>query len=239
MVDFHRKNFYGQTTGLQLTSPSKTVPFLFLAIIKRRDNGVWENPAMGEGKVVKLSIEEIICILDVLKKGSGSWRGYHVFRDYKTEIYVGWESEARRVIIFRVGDYEKKLRFPNINLLTLLLDHILHEKIQFATTGTYDTKHKEKSKEDQEEFRVFSEQIFARDGLQVIETTEHHLSEDVKDVKAKILVESPKALLVNLNSGEEFWIPKSTVHSDYDSNDKKSYQKLKVDSWIIEKNKIF
>ncbi|TXT59224.1 MAG: hypothetical protein BAJALOKI2v1_240052 [Promethearchaeota archaeon] len=238
MVDFHRKNFYGQKTGLQITSPSKNVPFLFLGIIKKKE-GAWEKPEMGEGKVVKLSLEEIICILDVLKKGSGSWRGYHVFKDYKTEIHVSWESEARQVIIFRVGDYEKKLRFPNTNLLTLLLDHILREKIQFATTGTYDTELKDGEKEDQEEYRVFSEQILARDGLQVIETTEHHLSEDIRDITAKILVESPKALLVNLSSGEEFWIPKSTVHSDYDPNNKKSFQKLAVDSWIIEKNKIF
>ena len=238
MADFHTKTFYGQKTSITITSPAKLVPYIFLSCINRRDDGSWEQTAKGEGKTVKLSIEEIICILEVFKKRSANWRGYHVFKDRQTEIYVGWEDESRQIIRIKIGDYTKKLRFPNLNFMTLILEHILNEKIEFATSGTFETKSKQEKIDEEREYGLFSEHITARDGLQVVETTEYGVSVDTIEVEAKIKVESPKALLVTLNSGEEFWIPKSTIHSNYDINSKNRYQNLIVDKWIIEKNKI-
>jgi hypothetical protein len=237
MADFHSKTFYGQKTSIRLTSPSKQVPYIFLSCINRREDGTWEKTLEGEGKTVRLSIEEIICILEVLKRKSANWRGYHVFKERKTEIYVGWEDESRQVIQIKIGDYKKKIRFPNLNLITLLLDHILLEKIEFATSGTFETKRKEEKLED-DEYGLFSEQITARDGLQVVETTEYGATHKTIEIEAKIKVESPKALLINLDSEEEFWLPKSTIHSSFDVNEKNKLQKLIVDQWIIEKNKI-
>ncbi|MHA1343998.1 MAG: hypothetical protein ACTSQG_08425, partial [Promethearchaeota archaeon] len=162
--------------------------------------------------------------------------GYHVFKEYKTEIYVGWEDNSREILQFKIGDYKKKLRFPNTTFLTLLLEHILSEKIEFATSTTYKTK-VEASYNDQ--FSVFAEQIKGRDGLQVVETTEYDIFVETYDIKAKIKVESPKALLIMCENGKEFWIPKSTIHNKYNIDDKKQYQKLIVDKWIIEKNRAF
>jgi len=238
MADFHTKTFFGQKTSITIASPAKLVPYIFLSCINRRDDGSWEQTAKGEGKTVKLSIEEIICILEVFKKRSANWRGYHVFKDRQTEIYVGWEDESRQIIRIKIGDYTKKLRFPNLNFMTLILEHILNEKIEFATSGTFETKSKQEKIDEEREYGLFSEHITARDGLQVVETTEYGVSVDTIEVEAKIKVESPKALLVTLNSGEEFWIPKSTIHSNYDINSKNRYQNLIVDKWIIEKNKI-
>jgi hypothetical protein len=239
MADFHTKTFYGQKSSIRIYSPTKMVPYIFLSCISRKEDGTWEVTTKGEGKTVKISIEEMICILEVLNRNSANWRGYHIFEDRKTEIYIGWEDESRQVLQIKVGDYKKKLRFPNINLLTLLLDHILTEKIEFATSGAFETKVKEELEVDEEhEYSLFTEQITARDGLQVVETTEYGVSVDTIDVKAKIKVESPKALLITLDSGEEFWIPKSTIHSKYNVNDKERSQKFIVDKWIIEKHKI-
>jgi hypothetical protein len=236
LADFHTKTFYGQKRSVRVTSPSKQVPYIFLSCINRKDDGSWEKPSEGEGKTVRLSIEEIICILEVLNRRSANWRGYHVMR--KTEIYVGWEDESRQVLQIRIGDYSKKLRFPNLNLMTLMLDHILSEKIEFATSGTFETKAKEKVEVDQEsEYGVFSEHITARDGLHIVETTEYSTSRETVEIIAKIKVESPKALLITLDSGQEFWIPKSTIHSEYDTSNKEN-QKLNVDKWIIEKHMI-
>jgi len=232
MADFHTKSFFGQNRGLIINSPAKLVPYIFLQSIKRKKDGSWEKPSKGEGKTVKLSIEEIICILEVLKRKSANWRGYHVFKDYKTEIYVGWESEAREVLIVKVGDYNKKLRFPHTNFLTLLLEHILTEKIEFATSGTFESK---TEKIERKDYGVFSEHITARDGLQVVETTEYGVDKEVMEINGKIKVESPKAILIMLDTGNEFWIPKSTVHNTYNARDKENYQKLIVDKWIIEK----
>ncbi|MFX1496041.1 MAG: hypothetical protein ACFFBH_00805 [Promethearchaeota archaeon] len=238
MADFHTKTFYGQKSSMIITSPTKMVPYIFLSCINRKDDGTWESSSKGEGKTVKISIEEIICILEVLNRRIANWRGYHVFKERQTEIYVGWEDETRQVIRIKIGDYTKKLRFPNLNLMTLLLEHILSEKIEFATSGTFESKEKEEKIDEGSEYSLFSEHITARDGLQVVETTEYGVSVDTVEVNVKLKVESPKALLITLETGEEFWIPKSTIHSQYDVDNKENYQSFIVDKWIIEKNKI-
>lgn len=234
MADFHTKSFFGQETGLIINSPAKILPYIFMSSIKRKEDGTWEKISKGEGKTVKLSIEEIICILEVLNRKSANWRGYHVFKDYKTEIYVGWQTEKRENIIFQIGEYKKKLKFPNTNFLTLLLEHVLHEKIEFATSTIYKTKD---AVSEDDLYSVFSEHIKARIGLHVIETTEYGVSVESYDLKARIKVESPKALLIALESGEEFWVPKSTIHNEYNVNDKDNHQLLIVDKWIVDKNK--
>ena len=238
MADFHTKTFYGQNSSIRIDSPTKMVPYVFLSCINRKEDGRWEESTKGEGKTVKISIEEMICILEVLNRKSANWRGYHIFKDRKTEIYVGWDDKSRQVLQIKIGDYKKKLRFPSINLMTLLLDHILTEKIEFATSGAFETKAKKTVTDEESEYSLFSEQITARDGLQVVETTEFGVLVDTVKVKAKIKVESPKALLITLDTGEEFWTPKSTIHSEYDVNNKTDLQKFVVDKWIIEKNKI-
>ncbi|MFW9940977.1 MAG: hypothetical protein ACFFFT_08045 [Candidatus Thorarchaeota archaeon] len=237
MVDSHTKTFYGQKSSLTVSSPARTVPYIFLSCIHRKDDGTWENTSKGEGKTVKLSIEEIICILEVLNRKSAVWRGFHVFKDRKTEIYVGWEDESRQALRIKIGDYEKKIISPNLNLLTLMFEHILNEKVEFATSGTFKSKDKEESVDQEAEYSVFAEHITARDGLHIVETTEYDTSIDRVDIKASIKVESPKALLIVLESGKEYWIPKSTVHNDYNVTSK-DLQKFTVDKWIIEKNKI-
>lgn len=238
MADFHTKTFYGQKSSMIITSPTKMVPYIFLSCINRKEDGTWESSSKGEGKTVKISIEEIICILEVLNRKSANWRGYHVFKDRQTEIYVGWEDETRQVLTVKIGDYTKKLRFPNLNLMILLLEHILSEKIEFATSGTFESKEKKEKIDEESEYSLFSEHITARDGLQVVETTEYGVSVDTIKIKAKLKVESPKALLITLESGEEFWIPKSTIHSSYETENKDKFQNFIVDKWIIEKNRI-
>jgi hypothetical protein len=214
------------------------VSYIFLSCSNRKEDGTWEKPSKGEGKTVKISIEEIICILEVLNRKSANWRGYHIFKDRKTEIYVGWEDDSRQVLQVKIGDYIKKLRFPNLNFLTLMIQHILEEKIEFATSGTIESKPKEKEDVDEEaEYSVFAEHITARDGLQIVETTEYGAAVDRVDITAKIKVESPKALLITLESDEEFWIPKSTVHNDYNIKNKE-FQKFIIDKWIIDKHEI-
>ena len=238
MTDYHTKTFYGQKSSLTLTSPSKSAPYVFLSCINRKEDGTWENTSKGEGKTVKISTEEIICILEVLLKKSANWRGFHVFKERKTEIYVGWERESREVVQIKIGEYVKKLRFPNLNFFTLMLEHILSEKIEFATSGKFKTIAMDGDTPDESEYGVFSEHIIARDGLQVVETTEFGVSEDTIEIKAKVKVESPKALLIILESDKEFWIPKSTIHNNYDVENKKKLQTLIVDKWIIEKQRI-
>lgn len=240
MANSHSKSFFGQETALIIDSPKKILPYIYIQCIKRKEDGSWEKFSQNEGKTVKITIEEIICILEVLEKRSANWRGYHIYKDCQTEIYVGWEDKTRQVCIFQIGEYEKKLRFPNNRFLTLLLRHILSEKIEFATTGSYESDNDkiDKISESKEDYRVFAEQIFAKDGLQVVETTGHDLSNEKIEISAVIKAESPKAILIMLEDQKEFWIPKNTIYSNFNSHNKKDFQNLLVDRWIIKKNKI-
>ena len=66
MGDTHSKSFFGQNTGLIVSSSSKTDPYFFIRCIKKKPGGSWEKPSSGEGKVVKCSLDEIVMILEVL-----------------------------------------------------------------------------------------------------------------------------------------------------------------------------
>ncbi|MFX1266981.1 MAG: hypothetical protein ACFFAK_03370 [Promethearchaeota archaeon] len=68
MVDKHSQSFFGQSTGLTLLSSSRSDPYLYFKCIQKKQNGSWEKPSAGEGKTIKCSLDELIMILQVLKK---------------------------------------------------------------------------------------------------------------------------------------------------------------------------
>jgi hypothetical protein len=237
MVDSHDKTFFGRKTSLIISSRSKKEPYILLSCINRNDEGEWEQISKGEGKSVKILIEEMICILEVLNKRSAIWRGYHVFKDRRGEIQVGWLDESREVLVVQIGSYKKKLRFPNVNFLKLLIDHLLIEKIEFATSIPQKSKGKGRSPIVTEDYSLFTEDITSRDGLKVVETTVYPTSVDVIEINAKIKAESPKALLIAIDPDQELWVPKSTIHSEYEVKNKDEFQKMIIDQWIVERNR--
>ncbi|MFX1398135.1 MAG: hypothetical protein ACFFAS_13960 [Promethearchaeota archaeon] len=226
MANTHLKFFYGSDAGLNISSPGKKIPYITLTCFKRKQDGNWENPIKGEGKTIRLTIEEIICFLEVLKGNHAKWRGYHIHGNRKTEIIVSSENELKQEVSIKIGAYEKKIKFPNLKYIILLLEHILLEKIEFASDENSQINNSES---------VFSEQITTKDGYDIVETTKYSSSIDKIEITAKIIAESPKALLISIDIGHEFWIPKNSVHSSYDSK-KKSFQQFFIDKWIIEKN---
>ena len=54
MADFHTKTFYGQKSSISISSPAKTLPYIFFSCFNRKGDGTWEKTAKGEGKTVKL-----------------------------------------------------------------------------------------------------------------------------------------------------------------------------------------
>ena len=66
MADTHNHIFFGQNTGLIISSSSKFDPYLYFRCIKKKTDGKWEKPSLGEGKVIKFTLEELILILKVL-----------------------------------------------------------------------------------------------------------------------------------------------------------------------------
>ena len=56
-------------------------------------------------------------------------------------------------------------------------------------------------------------------------------------IKGKIIAETEKAVRIKFNSGQENWIPKSTIKSDFESK-KDNIQEFLIDTWVLEKNSI-
>ena len=56
-------------------------------------------------------------------------------------------------------------------------------------------------------------------------------------LQGSIKAETPKAVLINLASGQELWVPKSKIHSEFKITENLK-QSFIIDNWILEKNKI-
>jgi hypothetical protein len=63
------------------------------------------------------------------------------------------------------------------------------------------------------------------------------LFKDMTNISGAIKGETEKALLITFNSGQEIWIPKSTIHCQY-SPKKQLNQGFLIDNWILKRNKI-
>jgi len=233
-LDKHNRSFFGQSAGMFLKSTSKTEDFIFLQFIKKKENGTWEKPSNREGKTIKCSLEEIIMMLGVLSGKSKSWSTVHSYKEEKTPISVKWEGEVK--VWFNVGGYPKMLTTSQIEILRLLLEHILTEKIEFATnsgkvsnTGAEVSAPTEVRKESQRE------KVIVNNDIQVVEELE--LGDGVKKIQGIIKSETERALLLQMENNNEFWFPKSTIKSQYTSG-MSSKQSFIIDSWIIEKNKV-
>jgi len=236
VTDKHNQSFFGQSTGMFIQSSSKHEPFIFLQFIKKKGDGSWEKPSKREGKKIKCGLEEIVMILNVLRKKSKSWSTVHIFKDEKTPISVKWEGDQK--IWVNVGDYPKMLSIPQIEIMKLLLHHILQEKIEFATISEIKGGIERSSKENNSSSTQKTVEIKRNPEKPEITIVEEISSkDDLTTVQGIITGETEKAVLLKLDSGAENWFPKSTIKSEY-SPEQVTSQTFLIDSWIIEKNKI-
>ena len=242
MGDKHSKSFFGQKAGLIVQSSSKNQPFIFFQCIEKKADQSWEKPSQGEGKKVKMNLEEIIWMLRVLNKNISQWTTYHEFKEEKTKISFNWVDDKNETMWINIGEYKKKIGWSQAELLRLLLSHILKEKIQFATVSTI-------SKPSNFGTEINSNQPiskFAPESLPVsipFEDNKMRVSEEVvskeeiKKVVGEIKGSTEKALLINFSNGNEVWIPKSTIKSTFEE-DNREHQSFLISSWVLQKNKI-
>jgi len=255
-MDNHNQSFFGQSTGLILQSSSKSDPSIFFQCIKKKSNGKWEKPSKGEGKNIKCSMEEIVMILQVLSKKEGSWSTYHKFKDINTQISFSWDPNDNKKLWIHIGEYSKMLDFAQIEILRLLLTHILEEKIIYATAsnGTETNKQKNQStnktkknisskqnKPNTKFNQNSSDQMRVEESIEPLNDTNNHKTDrnnkKVSKIVANIKKETEKALLLKFTSGNEIWIPKSSIKSNFVIK-KDISQTFLVDEWIISKNSI-
>jgi len=235
MVDNHSYSFFGQKVGLIIQTALKNEPYMFFRLIKCKNDGTWEKPSSGEGKIIKLSLEEMVFILRVLNKKVNSWSSYHTFKDNKTQISFKWENEEKRKLWIHIGSYSKVLEYAQFTILEMLMTHILNEKIEFATAPSSSKNSSEKLSNI-----IVQEEIITESGKNDYNQTDKNDNEkhrEVKNVIGSIQRETNKALLIQFDNGAEAWVPKSRIYSGFE-NTKNFLQKFSIDSWILSKNKI-
>jgi hypothetical protein len=234
MVNKHSQSFFGQSTGLTLVSSSKTDSFIFFKCIKKKPDGSWEKPSLGEGKTIKCNLDEIVMILEVLKRNKDSWSSFHNFNDIKTQISFKWEDGSKQKLLIYIGKYSKMLNFAQTEIFRMLLKHIIKEKIEFATILNLSLKKSPTGnpKENKERNKVPN----SRKLPSVKESVENSENE-VSKINGVIEGETEKALLIQFENNKEIWIPKSVIRSNYNSINEMT-QNFIIDNWILKKNNI-
>lgn len=243
MTDAHNYSFFGQKVGLIVQSSSKNEPFIFFRLIKSKENGIWEKPSSGEGKVIKFSLEEMVWIIRVLQKEVPSWSSFHTYKDNKTQISFKWQEGEKGKLWVHIGSYSKILDYSQFKILDLLLNHILNEKIVFATVPQNFNKPNSTISNN----TVIQEEVLSRNVNKTFkdkqETNKNFdiTNDEERDKKQMfngiIKGETDKALLIKFDNDSEIWVPKSTIHSNF-TNEKNTNQNFMIDSWILKKNKV-
>ncbi len=243
MADYHNYSFFGQKVGLIVQSSSKNEPFIFFRVIKSKGNGSWEKPSNGEGKVIKFTLGEMVWIIRVLKKEVSLWSTFHSYKDNKTQISFKWQEGENGKLWVHIGSYSKILDYSQFKILELLLNHILNEKIEFATIPQPFSK----SRSNIMSNTVVREEIISinvNNTLKIKQEvnknnfiSDNEVSGKKQKIKGVIRGETDKALLIKFDNEIEIWIPKSTIHSNF-SKEKNINQNFTIDTWILEKNKI-
>ena len=237
MTDNHSQSFFGQTTGITINSPSKSENYIFMKCIKKKQDGSWEKPSMGEGKTIKISLEEMVMILKVLKGKLPNWKTFHKFNEKKTQISFKWENETKKSLWINIGEYPKMLGVPQVEIFKLLLKHIIKEKIEYSTV--LDFSKIQASSERSRNAKKNAVEIHP-EKINIEKNTENSANSTSTSDKVKINGaingETEKALLLNFE-GNEIWVPKSTIHSQFKSV-KGEDQSFLIDDWILKRNKV-
>lgn len=229
MVDRHSQSFFGQSTGLTVVSSSKAESHIFLKCIKKKPDGTWEKPSLGEGKTIKCNLDEIIMILEVLNKNRDSWSSFHNFNDVKTQISFKWEDQKKQKLLVYIGNYSKMLNFAQTEIFRRLIKHLIEEKIEFATVLNLaplkkPIVQKANNLQNSNELPSVQESVVKSEN-------------EVSNIKGIIEGETEKALLIQFGEDKEVWIPKSLIRSNYNSVNDIS-QNFIIDNWILKKNSI-
>jgi len=243
MVDSHSKGFFGQNTGMIVSSSSSSDPFIFIHCIKKKPDGIWEKPSTNEGKIIKISLEEIVMILRVLNRQTLNWQSHHIYKDKKTSLSFSWEDENANILWINIGIYSKMLSLAQTEILRLLLIHLLKEKIVYSTIlkrTSNENKviklkqegycNRNKIEEVNEESDCYKIDIFSDMVLQ------GDIIKDLSNVDGIILGETEKAILIELDN-KEVWVPKSTINNHYLPR-KNLSQKFLINNWFLKKNKL-
>jgi len=244
MGDKHLQNFFGKNTSMFVRSTSKADPYIFLQFIMKKRNGIWEKPSIGQGMLLKCNLDEIIMIKEVLKGKFKSWSTKLTFKGKDVGIALKWDDNSNLKLWINAGKYSKMLDYSQVQLFIALLNHLLREKVKFSTiTSSLERTDSqigqirkiEKPQENSHNKRIPSknqttETKYIKNTKVTVKKT---FKKDVKQITGTIKFQTKKAILLELSSGEEKWVPKSVIQSLFKSWGKNE-QTFYLDSWFFE-----
>lgn len=117
-----------------LRSRKKNEPFIFLTCVRKKRDGNWEKTSQGEGKTIRLSLEEMVSIKEVFKKCPSSWKSVHKYKDEMTGIEFVSRENPSLPYLLKIGSYPKPLTFAQGEIFRMLLEHLITEKIEHLNT---------------------------------------------------------------------------------------------------------
>lgn len=132
-MEQHVRSFFGQKSALFLDSGSWFQENIYLTVIKKKSNGIWEKPSENEGRKIKLNLGEILMLRRVFMGLETRWSTVHRFKDNQTRISVNADPKNSEQVWFNIEEYHKSIQPPETELFLLLLAHIIDEKIKYAT----------------------------------------------------------------------------------------------------------
>ncbi|MHA1728820.1 MAG: hypothetical protein ACTSWY_08820, partial [Promethearchaeota archaeon] len=228
----------------------------------KSENGTWEKPSERQGKKIKLNLGELIMIQKVLAGINERWSTVHKFNDEQTSISFNTDKNDRKQIWINVDSYRKNLREPETDLLLMLVQHIIKEKIEHATglqkqgnNGSQIPKITRKEPSNQimntpnkinnaiseveiREKRIMKEKRIMDDEIKNIKVknTGRYQNEpnDFSTVTGAVQRETEKAVLILFSDkNEPNWVPKSIIKSQF--NNSAESQKFLIAKWFLDK----
>ena len=234
MVDSHSKSFFGQNTGIIINSPSKSSPFTFMHCFKKKPTGIWEKPSSKEGKSIKFSLEELVLILRVLNRQTLRWQSHHDYKDATTSISFNWEDNDAEVLWINIGKYSKRLTLAQAEILRLLLEHILQEKVINSTSPSKLERSLKPNASSRPEIKPTKEIDNVNRASDFFEPFQRSIApNEITDIDGSIIGETDKAFLIKFDETEE-WVPKSAIKNQ-PTDQKNTPQKFLIDNWILKK----
>jgi len=132
------------------------------------------------------------------------------------------DSDINNVNVFIEGVFPDWFEFQNSRADIIQVE----EKIEFATIPINPNKTIQKSTNN---IIIQEEYITEENGIS--------FNDRAQKMHGVIKNESEKALLISFNNGSEVWIPKSKIHSKFEST-KDLVQVFLIEDWILKKNNI-
>ncbi|TFG12291.1 MAG: hypothetical protein EU535_06340 [Promethearchaeota archaeon] len=258
MVDAHRYSFFGKKTGIILSSMSRSESFVMLTCIREKAGGSWEKPSQNEGKVVRISLEEMVEILRVLEQKAEGWSTVHKYKEESTKIEFRWKDDHHSALYIDIGSYPKMLNYSQTEVLRLLVMHLIKEKIVHATVppktssespddpsnSSLEEKSTQKSKVAPKRSRKTQsishsnhQPMEEEVGPIVQEVIQKESETDSMLIHGTFMAETPKAVLIGFESDKSVWFPKSTIRSPY-AKEKSQVQQFLIDTWVLQKNQV-